>query len=187
MPQITLLPQQSIYTIHTSQAATSRAPTQTADSSEAEESMDSDDNDDWLSWQAVSGRGKKRTGPRTTKAPTTKKNKPQETNDHPSKITITNNFEALRHAETKGNTKHKRKDPAPPPIFVAVIINIQRLTATIEQVVNRLNYTLKIINDIIKMITNKLEYHKTIIDILKEKKVEFHTHTNLSNNVHTDW
>jgi hypothetical protein len=53
---------------------------------------------------------------------------------------------------------------------------MQRLTATIEQVVNRLNYSLKIINnDTIKIITNKLEYHKEIKDILKDKKVEFHT------------
>jgi hypothetical protein len=49
----------------------------------------------------------------------------------------------MRHAETEGNTKHERKDPAPPQMFVAGITNLQRLTATIEQVVNRLNYTLK--------------------------------------------
>jgi hypothetical protein len=49
---------------------------------------------------------------------------------------------------------------------------MQQLTATIEQVVNRLNYILKIINnDTIMVITNELEYHKTITDILKEKKV----------------
>jgi hypothetical protein len=71
--------------------------------------------------------------------------------------------------ETEGNTKHKRKDPAPPPIFVPGITNMQRLTATIEQVVNRSNYTLKIINDTIKIITNKPQYHKKIIDVLKEK------------------
>jgi hypothetical protein len=96
MPQIPILPQQPHYTIHRSQAATtSKAPTQTADFSEAEESTDSDDNDDWLSWQAVSRRGKKRTGPRTTKVPTMKKNKMQETNNHPPQITITNKFVAL--------------------------------------------------------------------------------------------
>jgi hypothetical protein len=101
-----------------------------------------------------------------------KKNKLQETKDHPPQITITNKFEALRHAETEGDTKHESKDPAPPPIFVPGIINMQRLTATIEQVLNRLNYTLKLIkNDTIKITTNKLEYHETIIDILKEKKV----------------
>jgi hypothetical protein len=43
---------------------------------------------------------------------------------------------------------------------------MQRLIATIEQVINSLNYTLKIVNnDTIKIVTNKLEYHKTIIDI----------------------
>jgi hypothetical protein len=53
---------------------------------------------------------------------------------------------------------------------------MQRLTATIEHVVNRLDYTLKIIhNDTIKIITNKLEYHKRITEILKDKKVELHT------------
>jgi hypothetical protein len=108
--------------------------------------------------------------------PTTKNNKPQETNGHPTQITTTNKSEALRHAETEGNTKHERKDPAPPPIFVPGITNMQRLKDIIEQVVNRLNYTLKIINDTIKIITNKLGLHKTIIDILKEKKFEFHTY-----------
>jgi hypothetical protein len=33
---------------------------------------------------------------------------------------------------------------------------------------------------------NKLEYHKIIIDILKEKKLNS-THTNLGNNVRTEW
>jgi hypothetical protein len=136
--------------MQTAHAATSRAPF-----SEAEESMDSDDNDDWLSWQAVSRRGKTRTDHRTTKVPTMKKNKLQETNSHPPQLTINNKFEALQHAETEGNTKHERKDPAPPPIFVPGITNMQRLTATIEQVVKRVNYTLKIINnDTIKIITN---------------------------------
>jgi hypothetical protein len=136
MPQIPILPQQSNYTIHTSQAATtSRATIQTADISEAEESTDSDGNDDRLSWQAVSVRGKKRAWPRTTKVPTMKKNKLQGRNNHPPQITITNKFEALRHADTEGNIKHERKDPAlPSPIFVPGITNMQQLTATIEQV-----------------------------------------------------
>jgi hypothetical protein len=81
MPQIPILPQQHNYSVHTSQAATtSRAATQTADFSEAGESTDSNYNDE---------RGKKRTGPRTTKLPTMKKNKPQETDNHPTQITIT--------------------------------------------------------------------------------------------------
>jgi hypothetical protein len=105
MPQIPILPQKPNYTIHTSQAATtSRAKTQTADFSEAGESTGTDENDDRISWQAVSGRGKKRTSTRTTKLPTMKKNKPQETNNHQSQITVTNKFEALRQAETEGNT-----------------------------------------------------------------------------------
>jgi hypothetical protein len=66
----------------------------TADFSEAEESTDSNDNDDRLSWQAVSGRGKKRKCPRTTKVLTMKKNKQQET--------ITNKFEALLQVEEPG-------------------------------------------------------------------------------------
>jgi hypothetical protein len=119
------------------------ATTNKAPFSEAEESMDSDDNDDRLSWQAVSARVKKRPRPRATKVPTMKKNKLQETNDHPTQITITNMFETLRYAETEGDTIHESKDPAPPPIFVPGITNMQRLTATIEQVINRLNYTLK--------------------------------------------
>jgi hypothetical protein len=72
MPQMPTLPQESNYAMETSHAATSRA----------EESIDSDDNDDRLSWQAVNARGNKRTCPRTTKVPTMKKNKLQETITH---------------------------------------------------------------------------------------------------------
>jgi hypothetical protein len=132
MPQIPIVPQQSCYTIHTSPAATSRALTQTADFSEAEESTGSDDKDGRLFWQAVSGRGEKRTDITTTKVPTIKKNKLQATSNHPPQITISNKFEALRHAETEGNNKHERKAPAPPPIFVPGITNMQRLITTIK-------------------------------------------------------
>jgi hypothetical protein len=96
MPQIPIVAQHPNYTIRTSQAATrSRKPILTADFSEGEESTHSDDNDGQLSWQAVSGRGKKRTGPRTTKVLTMKKNMLQETHNHPPQITITNKFVAL--------------------------------------------------------------------------------------------
>jgi hypothetical protein len=71
-----------------------------------------------------------------------KKNKLQETNDHPPQITITNKFEVQRQAVNEGDTKHERNDPAPPPIFVPENTNMQRLKATIEQVLNRLT-TLK--------------------------------------------
>jgi hypothetical protein len=104
--------------------------------------------------------------PTASKVPTMKTSKLQEINNYPTQITITNKSEALRHAKTEGNTKHERKDPAPPPIFAPGITNMQRLTATIEQVVNRLIDTSKTINDATKIITNTLEYHKTIIDIL---------------------
>jgi hypothetical protein len=56
-------------------------------------------------------------------------------------------------------------------MFVPRITNTQRLTATIERVVNTLTYNLKIVNnDIIKIMTTKLDYHKIIIVIIKEKK-----------------
>jgi hypothetical protein len=148
VPQIPILPQQSNYTIHTSQAATtSSALTQTADFSEAEESTDSDNNDDRLSWQAVSGRGKKRPRPKTTEVPTIKKKTPQGTNNGSTQIITTNKCETLRHAETEGNSRHERKEPAPPPILVPRITHMQRLIATVEQVISRSNYTLKIINN----------------------------------------
>jgi hypothetical protein len=50
---------------------------QTADFSEAAESTDSGDNDYRLSWQKVSGRGKKRASPNTIGVSTLRKNKPQ--------------------------------------------------------------------------------------------------------------
>jgi hypothetical protein len=41
--------------------------------------------------------------------PTVKKNKLQQTNNHPPQITITNRFEALRRAGTEEGTKHEKK------------------------------------------------------------------------------
>jgi precorrin-2 methylase len=83
----------------------------------------------------------------------------------------------MRHIETDGDTKHERKTPAPPLLFVPGITNMQQLAATIEEVVNRLNYTLQIINnDTIKIKTNRLEYLKTTIHILKEKKFNLQTY-----------
>jgi uncharacterized alpha/beta hydrolase family protein len=103
--------------------------------------------------------------------PTMKKNKLQQTNSHPPQIKIINDLEALQHAETEGNTEQERKDPALPPIFITGATNMQRLTVKIEHVVNRLNYTLKIVNDTIKIITNK--YNST--------------HNNLGNKIRTEW
>jgi hypothetical protein len=47
--------------------------------------------------------------------PTMKKNKRLETNIHTPQITTTNKSEALRHAQTEGNTKHEKMEPAPTP------------------------------------------------------------------------
>jgi hypothetical protein len=56
-----------------------------------------------------------------------------------------------------------------------------------QQVVNRLNYALKIINrDTTKIVTNKMEYHKAIIHILRKKKKMNSTHPNLGN-VRAEW
>jgi hypothetical protein len=161
---------------HTSQVATNGGITPKA-SSESEESNQNDDNDDRLSWHEVRGRGKKRRRPETTKAPTVKKNELQETSNNPTHVTATNSSEALRHAENEGNTRHERTDPAPPSVFVSRTTSMQRLTATVEQVDNRLNYTLKITDtNTTEILTAKLDCHKIILDTLKEKKVEFHTY-----------
>jgi hypothetical protein len=84
--QISILPQQSNYTIHIAQEITNRS-TQTADFSEAKGSTDSDDNDDQLSWQAVRGRGKKKQAPEPQKCQQRKrisrmKQPPTSANDH---------------------------------------------------------------------------------------------------------
>jgi hypothetical protein len=50
--------------------------------------------------------------PRTTEVPTMNRNKPQETNNHPTELTTSNKFEPLRHAETEGDTRRERQDPA---------------------------------------------------------------------------
>jgi hypothetical protein len=64
-------------------ATLSRALTPISDFTETEGSNKSGDNDYRLSWQEVRGRGKKRKSPNATRAPTLKKNRPQET-AHPS-------------------------------------------------------------------------------------------------------
>jgi hypothetical protein len=171
------MPQQPNYNLHTYQAATTSGAQPKQQTSQEQKkaltAMTIDDNADRLFWQAVSGR----TGPRTTEVPTMKKNTLQETNNHLTQITITNEFEAERHAETKAHSKHERKDTAAPPLFVLGITNTQRLTATTEQAVSILHYTLIIMKtDTIKILAKKPEYHKIIIDILKEKKVELHTY-----------
>jgi hypothetical protein len=67
----------------------------------------------------------------------------------------------LRQAETDGNTKNERKVSALPAIFAPGITNMRRLTATIEQVVNRLNYTIKMIsNNTIKIIKTNWKIRK---------------------------
>jgi putative alpha-1,2-mannosidase len=71
---------------------------------------------------------------------TVMKNYLQETNNHPTHVAICNKSEARRHRETEGNAKHERKDPASLQIFFPRVRNMQRLTATVEQAVNRLNY-----------------------------------------------
>jgi hypothetical protein len=84
-----------------------------------------------------------------------KKNEPQGTDNSSTQKTSANNYEPLHQAETEGETEHEGKDPAPPPIFIPGITYVQRITATIEQVINRSDYTLKIINsDTMKIITN---------------------------------
>jgi hypothetical protein len=84
-----------------------------------------------------------------------KKNKPQNINNHSIQLRTTNKCESLRQAGTEGNARHEGEDPTAPPIFVAGITNLQRLTAITEQVVNMLNYTLKrIISDTIKIKAN---------------------------------
>jgi hypothetical protein len=52
---------------------------------------------------------------------------------------------------------------------------MQRLTATVELVVNRLKYVHIQNNQRHNKDNNKLKYHETIIDTLKQKDVELHT------------
>jgi hypothetical protein len=106
---------------------TSRAITPIASFSETEEGNKSDDNDVRLQWQEERGRGKKRASPKTTRAPTLKLNKSQERSNNSIQLTATNRTEILRHAETEGNGRHERQDPAPTPMFVPRITNIRQL------------------------------------------------------------
>lgn len=91
----------------------------------------------------------------------------------------------MRHAEIEGMSGHERKDAALSPVFVPRITNIQRLTATIEQVVHSLDYTLKIIyTNAIKIMTTKFDCNKIILDTRRKRK-STSTHINLGKNVLT--
>jgi hypothetical protein len=83
----------------------------------------------------IIGRGKKRASPKPRSVSTLKKNKPQGTHNSSTHIITTNDFEPQRLADTEGSTKRERNQPAPSPIFVPGITNMQQLTATVEQVV----------------------------------------------------
>jgi hypothetical protein len=63
------------------------------------------------------------------------------------RITTTNKYKPLRHIKTEGNSRHERKGPAPPPIFVSGITYTSDLTVTVEQVINRPEYNWKTINN----------------------------------------
>jgi hypothetical protein len=95
-----------------------------------------------------------------------KNSKTRETKNHATQLTITKNVEALRHAGTESNTEHEIEDPAPPPLFISGITNLHRLTAIIVHVANKLHFK---INGRHNTDNNKLEFHKIITDILKEK------------------
>jgi hypothetical protein len=46
--------------------------------------------------------------------------------NNPRQITTTNDFEPLRQAGIKGNSRHETKEPAVPPIFVPGTTVMQR-------------------------------------------------------------
>jgi ATP-dependent 26S proteasome regulatory subunit len=78
------------------------------------------------------------------------KNKSRKNKRPPKSANATNKSEHLTHAETEGNARHERKDLTSPLIFVSGITNLQQN----EQVIIRLNYILKIVNnDTIKIMT----------------------------------
>lgn len=65
----------------------------------------------------------------------------------------------------------------PYPIFIPRGNRCQKsLTPLIEDTVNRIDDTLKTTsNNTIKITTSKFEQHRNVINMLKNKKVEFHT------------
>jgi hypothetical protein len=166
--------------IHTSQIPSTSGlqTTLTTDSIsvDAEESSQSDD--DQLSWQEVTGRGRKRTNQSNTRTMPSKKNKPHiNSNQYQETATPTNNFFSPLLSEESTDNIQGKKEPAPPPILVPGIKNAQRLMTTIEEKIRREDYKMKIINnDMIKILTTKLEDHKEVVDTLKTNKVEFHTY-----------
>lgn len=167
--------QQPIYTVPI--PTTSRATTPILPNWSGTEESSTSDDDDCISWQEVrNGKGRKRAS--AARTPTPKKNKQLGTVDS-TQVRTMNRYEPLQNTEAQDNNNKEKQtnDPKPPPIFIPRILDVKRLTALIEETVNRKDYTLKIDNkDTIKIITTKLEHHKSVYNMLKDKKVEFHTY-----------
>lgn len=141
----------------------------------SESEDDSQFDGDQPSWQEFTNKGKKR-GKSSNKGEITLKKTKRQTNDYNPSFESPNNYNLLPQEETI-STEQKRKEPAPPPIFVPGIINMQPLKNLLEQVISQKDYTLKTINrDTIKIMPTNLEVHKAAVDILKKEKVEFHTY-----------
>jgi hypothetical protein len=97
----------------------------------------------------VTGRGRKRTSLSNTRQhKPTKKNKTQtNSNQYKNIPTPTANCFSLLSSEENTDNIQRKKEPAPPPIFVPGIKNAQRLVTMIEEKIRREDYTMKIINN----------------------------------------
>jgi hypothetical protein len=143
---------------------------------ELDTNSESDDNE--LTWQKVTTRGTERASSSNIKPGTPKRNKTQ-MNTSPEILTQSNRYTILTNEENTSNDNNlqKQKDPAPPPMFIPGIKNMQPLIIIIEGIARGKNYTVKVVSsDTIKIQTIELEYHKAVIDILKANKAEFHTY-----------
>jgi hypothetical protein len=68
----------------------------------------------------------------------------------------------------------RKKYSAPPPIFIPGVENMKPLVITIEGIIRRRNYTMKIVNnDTLKIQTIELEKPIAVLDILKQTRWSF--------------
>jgi hypothetical protein len=108
----------------------------------------------------VAGRGRNRTGLSSTRPMPTKKEQKSNKQLPIQENSNTHNYFSRLTSEEDTDNIQRRKQPAPTPIFVPGIKNAQRLMTMIEEKIRRKDYTVKIINDTIKILTTKLEDHK---------------------------
>ena len=94
----------------------------------------------------------------------------------PEKITVTNSFNVLPTDVQEVNSYISKINSKPPPIILYGIEDVNKLTELLENVVNKKDFTFKIINkNQLRVSCNTVETYKKIIKVVRENGLIGHT------------